>query len=153
MTDHARPNQKPDAMNRSAALVLVAASLFSACNKEDPRPHITQEDLVVRSVTVKISSNDWEAFGTPGDDTHGYAANARVRLIDETIANHGSVEVHLQRSNGGLLKLPATIEGTNWSFTHHFNGVRIILNRNGEPVKPPQDYITIKVTIIPPTIP
>ena len=145
-------------MNRSIAPLLACAVLLTSCIKEEPRPSFTEQDIVIQSRTIKISPSAWEEFGTPGDDIYGYAADVTVRLITEEIATSGTVRVQLQRSNGGLLDLPVTIaqggpDGLNWNFSYHTEGVRLRIDRNGGHVEPPSGPETIKVSVIPPTVP
>ncbi len=144
--------QKTRTMIRYTTLLLASIFALSGCNKNDPTPPFTQEQQVMETRNLKISPDDWEPYGIPGDDTHGYAATATSPILDQTIVSEGLVQLHLQRSNGGWLPLPATIEqgapdGMNWRFTYYPNGIRITLDRNGAKVTPPDVPLVFRLSV------
>ena len=92
-------------MKALSATLLIAAFLLSACDKTEdtePRPPLGGDSgsLVGQDYHFKIKSEDWESYGTPGDDLFGYSGTHNVNIITDAIAQHGTVKLYVMRNFG-----------------------------------------------------
>ncbi len=142
-------------MNKMIPVLGISASmLLISCDKDGAGPTpspFTQEHMALQSQTVKIKAEEWEPFGVPGDDTHGYAATANVHVIDHHINANGVVRVQMQRSFNAWIELPITMaeggpKNMNWRFDHKPGQIRIIIDRNGAAVEPPEEMLVFRVS-------
>lgn len=140
---------------RITALLVLSAVLLAGCDKDEnakPRPPIGQEDLVGQDLHFKVKPDEWEAHGTPGDDTHGYAVMKDVHILTDATAQHGTVRVYLRKGHNNWAQLPLKAHqgapsGFNWRFTYRANLVQVFIDRNGEAFSPPDQLMTFKVVV------
>jgi hypothetical protein len=147
------PGQTP--MRTANLIVFSVALLLSACSKEEDqaqRHPLAGADLVGQDHTFKVESDEWETYGTPGDDTFGYEVVNTVPILTDAVLLNGTVRVLLRRSGQTWAELPLWIgqgapNGLNWRAVVLPNKVRIRVDRNGESFDPPDEVMVFKVVV------
>jgi hypothetical protein len=136
-----------------AAITLLLAT---ACNEGEtvqPRPPLGgQGELVGQDFHFKIKPDEWEAFGTPGDEASGYVGTANASILSNEIAQHGTVRLYVMRNFGNYAQLPMLGHeggplGLNWRFTYRAGSVQVILDKNGAPFSPPGEVTSFKLVV------
>lgn len=138
-------------------LALTALFALGGCTKDENSPlgpPNGQEDLVGQEFSFKVKSEEWEAFGTPGDDTHGYAAIGEVYILTDENTQNGTVRVYVKRGTNNWAELPMLADqgaplGVNWRFTCRAGSVQVIIDRNGAAFDPPNELMVFKAVVFP----
>ena len=144
-------------MRTQVLLALILAVMLGACTRDDDadaRPPFSQPELSGYEFGFKVKAEDWEAQGTPGDDTQGYSAISEVYLLTEEIIQNGTVRVYVKRGINNWAELPMQASqnaphGVNWRFTCRAGSVQVLMDRNGESFDPPGELMVFKVVVFP----
>lgn len=142
-------------MRHTALLALAALLVLGSCNKDENAtpPRMTgQEDLVGQDFHFKVKADEWEAHGTPGDDTHGFMVLKDVSILTDAIAQNGTVRVYLKRANNNWSELPLQADqgspgSVNWRFTYRAGLIQIFIDKNGESFSQPDQLMTFKAVV------
>jgi|GEM_PF-3140650 len=142
-------------MRTTATLALASLFLLSSCNDEDkvaPRPPVGPQDIAGQEFHFKVKAEEWVAYGTPGDDTHGYTVNKNVYILTDDLAQNGTVQVYVKRANNNFVQLPLLAHegapgGVNWRFSYRANLVQIFIDKNGDVFSPADEVMSFKVVV------
>lgn len=142
-------------MRTLASLAFASLLLFAGCDEKDqatPRLPAGPQDVGGQEYHFKVKAEEWEQYGTPGDDIQGYSIIKDVYILTDALAQNGTVRVYLGRGAGNWTELPLLAHqgapgGYNWNFTYRAGSVRIFIDRNGEMFDAPDQVSSFKVVV------